>query len=39
MAKQRPNEITYAATGRGRLTHLTMELFQARTGVKLQLVP
>src|SRR5829696_7697457 len=39
MAKQRPNEITYAATGRGRLTHLTMELFQARTGTKLQLVP
>jgi tripartite-type tricarboxylate transporter receptor subunit TctC len=39
MAKQKPNEITYAATGRGRLTHLTMELFQVRTGVKLQLVP
>jgi tripartite-type tricarboxylate transporter receptor subunit TctC len=39
MAKQRPNEITYAATGRGRLTHLTMELLQARSGTKLQLVP
>lgn len=39
VAKQKPGEITYAATGRGRLTHLTMELFQARTGVKLQLVP
>ena len=39
IAKQKPGEITYAATGRGRLTHLTMELFQARTGVKLQLVP
>jgi tripartite-type tricarboxylate transporter receptor subunit TctC len=39
MAKQKPGEITYAATGRGRLTHLTMELFQARTGTKLQLVP
>lgn len=39
MARQKPNEITYAATGRGRLTHLTMELFQARTGTKLQLVP
>src|SRR5262245_65066506 len=38
-AKQRPGEVAYAATGRGRLTHLTMELFQARTGVKLQLVP
>jgi tripartite-type tricarboxylate transporter receptor subunit TctC len=39
MAKAKPGEITYAATGRGRLTHLTMELFQARTGTKLQLVP
>jgi len=39
MAKQKPNEITYAATGRGRLTHLTMELLQARSGIKLQLIP
>ena len=39
LAKEKPGEITYAATGRGRLTHLTMELFQARTGTKLQLVP
>ena len=39
MAKKTPGEITYAGTGRGRLTHLTMELFQARTGTKLQLVP
>ncbi len=39
MAKQKPNEVTYAATGRGRLTHLTMELLQVRTGIKLQLVP
>jgi tripartite-type tricarboxylate transporter receptor subunit TctC len=39
MAKEKPGEITYATTGRGRLTHLTMELFQARTGVKLQMVP
>jgi tripartite-type tricarboxylate transporter receptor subunit TctC len=38
-AKAKPGEVTYAATGRGRLTHLTMELFQARTGVRLQLVP
>lgn len=38
-AKEKPGEITYATTGRGRLTHLTMELFQARTGVKLQMVP
>jgi tripartite-type tricarboxylate transporter receptor subunit TctC len=39
LAKQKPNEISYAATGRGRLTHLTMELLQARAGIKLQLVP
>jgi tripartite-type tricarboxylate transporter receptor subunit TctC len=38
-AKAQPGEVSYAATGRGRLTHLTMELFQARAGVKLQLVP
>ena len=39
MAKEKPGEVTYAATGRGRLTHLTMELLQARTGIKLQLIP
>jgi tripartite-type tricarboxylate transporter receptor subunit TctC len=39
MAKQKPGEVSYAATGRGRLTHLTMELLQERTGTKLQLVP
>lgn len=39
MAKEKPGEVTYAATGRGRLTHLTMELLQARANVKLQLVP
>jgi len=39
MAKEKPGEVSYAATGRGRLTHLTMELLQARTGIKLQLIP
>ena len=39
LAKQKPGEVSYAATGRGRLTHLTMEMLQARTGIKLQLVP
>jgi len=39
LAKEKPGEISYAATGRGRLTHLTMELLQARAGVRLQLVP
>ncbi len=38
-AKAKPNEVSYAATGRGRLTHLTMELLQARAGVQLRLVP
>jgi tripartite-type tricarboxylate transporter receptor subunit TctC len=38
-AKARPNELSYASTGRGRLTHLTMELLQERAGVKLRLVP
>ena len=39
MAKEKPGEVTYAATGRGRLTHLTMELLQSRANIKLQLVP
>jgi len=39
MAKEKPGEVSYAATGRGRLTHLTMELLQVRAGIKLQLVP
>ena len=39
LAKQKPNEVTYAATGRGRLTHLTMEMFQVRTDTKIQLIP
>jgi tripartite-type tricarboxylate transporter receptor subunit TctC len=38
-AKDNPNELSYASTGRGRLTHLTMELLQARAGVQLRLVP
>jgi tripartite-type tricarboxylate transporter receptor subunit TctC len=39
MAKDKPGQVSYAATGRGRLTHLTMELLQARAGIKLQLIP
>jgi len=38
-AKDRPDQISYASTGRGRLTHLTMELLQDRAQVKLRLVP
>ena len=39
LAKKRPGEISYAVTGVGRLTHLTGELLQLRTGIKLLLVP
>jgi len=38
-AKQKPGELSYASTGRGRLTHLAMELLQARADIKLRLVP
>ncbi len=37
-AKARPGEIGYATTGRGRITHLTMELLQQRAGVDMQIV-
>lgn len=39
LAKQKPGEISYAATGVGRLTHLAGELLQQRAGIKLLLVP
>jgi tripartite-type tricarboxylate transporter receptor subunit TctC len=39
MAKEKPGEVSYAATGRGRLTHLTMLLLEQRAGIKLQLIP
>jgi tripartite-type tricarboxylate transporter receptor subunit TctC len=39
LARQRPDQISYAVTGIGRLTHLTGELLQLRTGIKLQMVP
>jgi tripartite-type tricarboxylate transporter receptor subunit TctC len=38
-AKERPNELSYASSGRGRLTHLTIELLQAQADVWLRLVP
>jgi tripartite-type tricarboxylate transporter receptor subunit TctC len=37
-AKARPGQIAYAAAGRGHITNLTMELFQLRAGVKLQMM-
>jgi tripartite-type tricarboxylate transporter receptor subunit TctC len=38
-AKKKPGEFSYATTGRGRITHLTMELLQNRAGIKLQMIP
>jgi tripartite-type tricarboxylate transporter receptor subunit TctC len=38
-AKERPGEISCAVTGIGRLTHLTADLLQIRTGIKLLIVP
>jgi tripartite-type tricarboxylate transporter receptor subunit TctC len=39
LAGEKPGELSYAVTGVGRLTHLTGELLQLRTGIKLQMVP
>jgi len=39
LAKTKPGELSYATTGRGRITHLTMELLQSRAGIKLQMIP
>jgi tripartite-type tricarboxylate transporter receptor subunit TctC len=38
-AKKRPGALSYGTTGRGRMTHLTMELLQVRAGVQLQMIP
>ena len=38
-AKAKPGELSYAATGVGRISHLTAELLQLRAGIKMQLVP
>lgn len=38
-AKAKPGELSYAATGVGRISHLTGELLQLRAGIKMQLVP
>ena len=39
LAKQQPGELAYGTNGPGRLTHLTGELLQSRTGIKLLMVP
>jgi tripartite-type tricarboxylate transporter receptor subunit TctC len=38
-AKKQPDSVSYAVTGVGRLTHLTGELLQIRSNIKLQMVP
>jgi tripartite-type tricarboxylate transporter receptor subunit TctC len=38
-AKAHPGQISFAATGIGRVTHLTGLLLQSRAGIKLQVVP
>jgi len=38
-AKERPGEISFAATGIGRITHLTGLLLESRAGIKLEAVP
>jgi tripartite-type tricarboxylate transporter receptor subunit TctC len=38
-AKRHPGRISFAATGIGRLTHLTGLLLENRAGIKLQVVP
>ena len=37
-ARQKPGQIGFAASGRGRITHLTMELMQKMGDVQMQLV-
>ncbi|TMJ34544.1 MAG: hypothetical protein E6G96_01570 [Alphaproteobacteria bacterium] len=38
-AKARPQEMSCAVTGIGRLTHLTAELLQSKAGIKVLMVP
>ena len=38
-AKQEPGKISFAATGIGRITHLTGLLLQQRAGIQMQVVP
>ena len=38
-AKQKPGEVSYAVSGRGRQSHLTGELLERRASIKLLMVP
>ena len=39
LAKQKPGEVSYAVSGRGRQSHLTGEMLERRAGIKLLMVP
>ena len=39
LAKAKPGELTYSTAGAGTMSHLAMELFSLRTGVKLTHLP
>ena len=39
LAKTKPGQISYSVAGVGRMTHLTGELLQIRSDIKLQVVP
>ncbi len=39
LAKKDPGKLNYGSTGQGSGSHLTMELFKARTGIAMQHVP
>jgi tripartite-type tricarboxylate transporter receptor subunit TctC len=39
LAKKEPGKLSYAATGRGTMTHLTGELLKARAGIDVLAVP
>src|SRR5436853_3898379 len=39
LAKQQPGKLSYAATGRGTMTHLTGELLKSRAGIDVLAVP
>lgn len=39
LAKSKPGELAYASAGGGTMSHMAMEMFRVRTGVKLQHLP
>ena len=39
LAKSKPGDLAYASAGGGTMSHMAMEMFRVRTGVKLQHLP